>query len=132
MKFPRLVALLAALSLSLGVVGGVAASTTEQCQSQLTTLRADTVASQSSFANPKDVDGLVAKLDAAAAKLQVEKNTDAVHKLVDFQTTLNALASSPKPKVDAEVAQRLVQEAQAVIDCINAVGSEYCRERSLA
>ncbi len=124
MKSSRLVALLAALSLLLGLVGGVAASTTEQCQSQLTTLRADTVASQSSFTNAKDFNGLVAKLDAAAAKLQVGKNADAIQKLVDFQTTLNALASSPKPKVDAEVAQRLVQGAQAVIDCINAVGSE--------
>ncbi len=90
MKSSRLVALLAALSLLLGLVGGVAASTTEQCQNQLTTLRADTVASQLSFTNAKDFNGLVAKLDAAAAKLQVGKNADAVQKLVDFQTTLNA------------------------------------------
>ncbi len=124
MKSSRLAALLAALSLSLGLVGGVAASTTEQCQSQLAALRADTVASQSSFTNAKDFDGLVAKLDAAAAKLQVGKNADAIQKLMDFQTRLNALASSPKPKVDAQVAEGLVQEAQAVIDCVNAIGSE--------
>jgi hypothetical protein len=59
------------------------------------------------------VDGLVAKLDAASAKLAAGKNTDAVAKLVDFQTTLNALATAPKPKVDPVVAQALSQKHKA-------------------
>jgi len=65
---------------------------------------------------------LVAKLDAAATKLSEGKDADAVQKLVDFQTTLNALATAAKPKVDPAVAQALITEAQAVIDCINTIG----------
>ena len=62
-------------------------------------------------------------LDAASAKLAAGKNADAVNKLVDFQTTLNALATAPKPKVDPTVAGTLSGEAPGVIDCINAVGT---------
>ena len=43
---------------------------------------------------------LVAKLDAASAKLPAGKNTDAVAKLVDFQATLNTLAAAPKAKLE--------------------------------
>jgi hypothetical protein len=87
------------------------------------TLRDNTLAAQASFTNQKDVGGLLAKLDAASAKLAAGKNTDAVAKLVDFQTTLNPLASAPKPKVDAAVAQALSAEAQGVIGCINEIGT---------
>jgi hypothetical protein len=66
---------------------------------------------------------LIEKLDAASVKLTEGKNADAVEKLVDFQTTLNALATAPKPKVDPAVAQSLTTEAQGVIDCINVIGS---------
>ena len=66
---------------------------------------------------------MIAKLDTAATKLSEDKNADALQKLVDFQTTLNALATTAKPKVDPAVAQALITEAQAVIDCINAVGT---------
>lgn len=66
---------------------------------------------------------MIAKLDTAATKLSEDKNADALQKLVDFQTTLNALATAAKPKVDPAVAQALITEAQAVIDCINAVGT---------
>jgi len=65
----------------------------------------------------------VAKLDAASAKLAEGKNADAVQKLVDFQTTLNALATARQPKVDPAVAQSLIAEAQGVIDCINTIGT---------
>jgi hypothetical protein len=67
--------------------------------------------------------GLVTKLDAASAKLAAGKNTDAVAKLVDFQTTLNTLATAPKPKVDPAVEQALRGDAQRVIDCINEIGT---------
>lgn len=56
-------------------------------------------------------------------KLAEGKNADAVEKLVDFQATLNALATAPKPKIDPAVAQSLITEAQGVIDCINMIGS---------
>jgi hypothetical protein len=124
MKITRLLAVLAAL-LSLTAVGAGAAlaTTVDECQGQLMTLRYDTLAAQASFTNEKDVGGLVAKVDAASAKLAAGKNTDAVAKLVDFQTTLNALAAAPKPKVVPAVAQALSDDAQGVIACISELGT---------
>ena len=124
MKITRLLAVLAAL-LSLNAVGaGTASATTvDECQGQLSTLRDATLAVQASFTNQRDVDALVAKLDAASAKLAAGKNTDAVAKLVDFQITLNGLASAPKPKADAAIAEALSDDAQGVIDCITDIGT---------
>jgi hypothetical protein len=120
----RIVVLLAALlSLSATSVSPASASTVQECQGDLATLRADTVAAQGSFTNAKDFNSLVGKLDAASANLTAGKNADAIQKLVDFQTKLNALASAAKPKVDPDVAEALVGDAQGVIDCINSVGT---------
>jgi hypothetical protein len=99
------------------------ATTVDDCQSQLATLRSDTVAAETSFTNQTSVDSEIAKLDDAAAKLADAKNADAVEKLVDYQTTLNSLATATTPKVDAGTAQTLSAEAQGVIDCINAIGA---------
>ena len=95
----------------------------EDCQSQLATLRADTVAAQTSFTNAQSFTSEIGKLDDASAKLAEGKNADAVQKLVDYQTLLNALATAPKPKLDPATAQALIAEAQGVIDCINAIGT---------
>lgn len=120
MNLTRLLAALAAsLAFCAVAVDSASAATVDQCQADLATLRADTVAAQTSFTNQKDVNGLLAKLDAASVKLAEGKNADAVLKLVDFQTTLNALATAPKPKVDPAVAQSLIGEAQGVIDCVD-------------
>ena len=126
MRFVRL--LVAVLAATLAFVGlavstAGAATTTEECQSQLATLQSDTVAAQSSFTNEQSFTSAVAKLDAASTKLAEGKNADAVQKLVDFQTQLNALATAPKPKLDPDTAQALIAEAQGVIDCINSIGS---------
>ena len=118
-----LVVLAAVLSLSAVGAGTASATTLDECQDQLATLRDATLAAHTSFTNQKDVDGLVAKLDAASAKLAAGKNSDAVAKLVEFQTTLNALATAPKPKVDPVVAQALSQEAQGIIECIDEIGT---------
>lgn len=125
MKLVRL--LVAALVATLAFVGlavsSAGAETAQDCQSQLATLRADTLAASSSFTNQKSVQTEVGKLDDASAKLTEGKNADAVQKLVDFQTTLNLLATAAKPKVDAGTAQTLDAEAQGVIDCINSIGT---------
>jgi hypothetical protein len=115
-KLPRLLAVLAAfVALSAVAVGSASATTLEECEAEL--------AAQASFTNPKDVDGLLGKLDAASAKLDQGKNADALAKLVDYQSTLNPLAGAAKPKVDPAVAQTLSADAQGVIDCINAIGA---------
>jgi hypothetical protein len=124
MKITRLLVVLAAL-LSLSAVGAGAASATtvDECQGQLMTLQQDTLAAHDSFTNGKDVDGLVAKVSAASEKLAAGKNTDAVAKLVDFQTTLNALATAPKSKVDPAAAHALSAEAEGIVVCINESGT---------
>jgi hypothetical protein len=104
-------------------VAAASSTTVGECQADLQSLRAQTVAAEGSFANAKDFNGLVAKLDSAATKLTAGKNADAVQKLTDFLTTLHALAGAPRPKVDAETADGLVTEAQGVVDCINAIGA---------
>ncbi len=116
----RLLAVLAVV-LSVGAVSAATASatTTADCQAQLLQLRADTMAAQGSFANARDFNGAVAKLDAVASKLAEGKNADAVLKVGDYQTLLTALATAPKPKLDPAVAETLSNEAQGVIDCIN-------------
>ena len=126
MRFVRLVVAVLAAALAFGglaVSTAGAATSVEECQSQLATLRADTVAAQTSFTNARSFTSAIGKLDAASAKLAEGKNADAVQKLVDFQTLLNALATAPKPKLDPDTAQALIAEAQGVIDCINAIGS---------
>jgi hypothetical protein len=124
MKITRLLVVLAALvSLTAVGAGAASATTVDVCQGQLMMLRDNTLAAQASFTNQKDISGLVTKLDAASAKLAAGKNTDAVAKLVDFQTTLNTLATDPKPKVDPAVAQALSDDAQGVIYCINEIGT---------
>lgn len=124
MKIARLFAVLAAL-LSVNAVGAGAASATTvgDCQGQLTTLRNDTLAAQGSFTNPRDVTGLVAKVEAASAKLAAGKNADAVAKLDDFKATLNLLATAPKPKVEPAVAEALSGSAQGIIGCISKIGT---------
>lgn len=124
MKITRLLVVLAAL-LSLNAVsaGTASATTVDECQSQLVTLRDATLAAQTSFTNQKSVEGLVAKLEDASAKLAAGKNADAVAKLVNFQTTLNTLATAPAPKVGPAVAQALSGDAQGVIVCINQIGT---------
>lgn len=111
--------------LSLGAIAAspAMATTIEECQGELATLRAETVAAQSSFTNARDFEGLVAKLDAASSDLTAGKNQGAVRKLVDFQTKLSSLATAAKPKLDPGVAQDLFANAQGVIDCINAIGA---------
>ena len=125
MKLARLfaAALVATFAFVGLAVGTASATTVEDCQAQLATLRADTVAAQTSFTNESDFTGEVAKLDDASTKLTEGKNTDAVEKLVDFQSTLTSLATASKAKVDATTAESLTAEAQGVIDCINSIDS---------
>lgn len=83
----------------------------------------ETVGSQGAFSDPHDVEVLVAKLDDAEAKLLDSKNADAEAKVTDYQAKLAALANATKPKVDSAVAATLSDEAQGVIDCIDAIGT---------
>jgi hypothetical protein len=104
-------------------VSSASATTLDACQAHLEQLQFNASAARGSFTNVKDFNGAVAKLDAASSKLAEGKTADAVQKLRDFQTQLNALATAPKPKLDLTTAQALIAEAQSVIDCIDAIGT---------
>ena len=124
MKLARLSVVLAAvLALMAVAVGSGAASTVEDCTAQLAELRTNTVNGESAFANAKDFTGLVGKLDAASTDLAAGKNADAVQKLRDFQAKLDALTTAPKPKVDPVIASALTRETEAVIGCIEGIGT---------
>src|SRR5919112_4487818 len=79
------------------------ATTTDECQAQITSLRADTAATV--FVNAKDQAGLLGKLDAASAALTAGKSADAIRKLTDFGTKVQALGSTGK--LGTEDADRL-------------------------
>jgi hypothetical protein len=122
MKLTRLLVALAALvSLSVMAPAASSATTVDECQAQLATLRADTAST--GFTNVKSRESLVAKVDAASRELALGKTADAVGKLVDFQTTLSALATAQKPKLDPTEAELLVAQGQGAIDCIGAIGT---------
>lgn len=112
-----------ALSAVLIPATAASATTAQECEAQLATLRSDTVAAQSSFTNQRSFTNEVAKLDATSTKLTEGKNADAVLKLTDFESTLNSLATASKPKLDATTAETLSNETQGVINCINAIGT---------
>src|SRR4051812_12432010 len=73
------------------------------------------------FLGRRDPQRSATKLDVAALKLSQGKNADAAAKVADYQSLLTALSTAPKPKLDPSVADRLVAEAQGVVDCINAI-----------
>jgi hypothetical protein len=126
MRLVRLLVAVLAAALAFGglaVATASAATSVEDCQSQLATLRADTVAAETSFTNRRSLDSEIGKLDTTSTKLAEGKNADAVQKLVDYQSALNSLAAASKPKVEPDTAQSLIAEAQGAIDCINTIGT---------
>ena len=65
-----------------------------------------------------DQSNLLAKLEAAGAKLALEKYDDAVDKLQSISDTSTALANAPKPKLDDASGIN-----EAVVTAIACVGS---------
>ena len=62
---------------------------------------------------------LQAKLDAADAKVGLEKFSDAVDKLMEISDKATALANAPKPKLESAVG--INQAASAAIVCVGAL-----------
>jgi hypothetical protein len=122
-RFTRSVlALLAALGILAAGAPATLATTLEACQAQLDQLQADTLAAQAAF-DVKGFASATAKLDAADAKLTAGKTGDAISKLGDFRALLAALATAPKPKLDAGTAQAFSEQALAVEGCIASIGT---------
>ncbi|NMG76365.1 hypothetical protein [Aromatoleum diolicum] len=68
-----------------------------------------------------DESNLFAKLDAANAKVGLEKYDDAVDKLMNIVSTATALANAAKPKLDS--AYGINTAAGAAMDCVGALGN---------
>jgi hypothetical protein len=92
-----------------------ATTTVGGCQVLIEDLSADTAAATSLG---RAGAGLVAKADAAAVKLDESKTADALEKLLDYDSTLDALFSAPKPKVSETDYAALNTDVEAAIACI--------------
>ena len=68
--------------------------------------------------------GLNAKLTDASTKLAEGKYQDAIAKLLDFETTVEKLATAAKPKISQADAQLLIADADAAIACIQGLIAE--------
>jgi FIMAH domain-containing protein len=110
---------IALLAICLALMGSVAhAETLAECQAQLAALREQTLSTTFTGKNAAtDQANLVAKLDAASAKLAEGKFTDAVQKLQDFEAKVQQFIDAGKVAPDAGAA--LISSAEAVITCVN-------------
>jgi hypothetical protein len=103
-----------------GVLAGTSSAITPVvCQGRLADLRSDTYASRSSFTNQTDFTDNYEKVNLVWPRITgAQAAPDTLPILTDFQTALNALAAASPPKIDPAVAQRLVEAAQGIIDCV--------------
>jgi hypothetical protein len=97
-----------------------AASATPQlttpCDGLIATLRTDTVNATS--LSDKDKGALLLKVDTAALKLSAGKFCDALQKLNDYKSSLDALHFAAKPKVSDADYQTLSGDVGNAIACV--------------
>ena len=99
------------------------AQTIEECQSLIVQTSSALAGVTIGGNNPDQARaGLQSKLVGASTKLAEGKNDDAVAKLVDFQTSVERLATAPKPKISQADAQLLITDANNAIACIQGLG----------
>jgi FIMAH domain-containing protein len=95
------------------------AQTVEECQALIDQTSSDLATITIGGNNPEQtLTGLQSKLDVASTKLEEGKYQDAIDKLVDFRTTVERLATAPKPKISQADADLLIADANAAIACI--------------
>ena len=110
-----------AVGLTAVLVVPAQATTGGECQVLIADLSADT--SGAGSLAPKARAGLVGKADAAAAKLDAGKVADALVKLTDYDSTLEALHSAAKPKVSDDDFQLLNDDVDAALACVASIGA---------
>jgi hypothetical protein len=115
----RITTLLAAFAAALVLAAPAGAATTEACQTQIGDLRAATAA-VTTFANQRDQDRLIGKLDEAARELAAGKPGDATRKLGDFRLKVQSLGAAGK--LDAGDAAGLDAAAASAVGCIESIG----------
>jgi hypothetical protein len=105
---------------SAGVMVSTAhAQTVTDCQALIDQTAADLAGVSISGNNAEQTRAnLAAKLTAASAKLTEGKYLDAIDKLLDFRTSVEKLATAPKPKISLADAQLLITDVDNAIACI--------------
>jgi hypothetical protein len=99
------------------------AQTVEECQADITELRAQTLSTSFIGQNAaKDQAGLVGKLDSASAKLDQGKLTDALANLQSFQAKVITLEG--QGKISHTDASTLVMGADEAIACVQGLVAE--------
>ena len=99
------------------------AETLTDCQAKIDVLKVQTTNANFIGQNAaKNQAGLVAKLDAASAKLAEGKNADAVQKLTNFRDTVAVL--NTQGKIDPDDANTLISGADDAIACITALETQ--------
>jgi len=105
---------------TLSVVGSTGAGATVQlttpCDGSITTLRTDTV-NAASLAD-KNKGALLLKVDSTAVKLSEGKFCDALAKLNDYKSNLDALHFAAKPKISDIDYQTLSGDVGNAIACV--------------
>lgn len=109
--------------LAISVLGTAAnAATAEECQAKIDSLTAQTASAEFFGQNAaKDRAGLLDKLDEATTKLAEGKFADAIQKLTDFRTEVEALNVAVKPKINPGHAAALIAGANDAIACIDSL-----------
>lgn len=120
----KLILLTLVAMLALAAFPSVAqAQTLEECQSLIAQTSSDLAGVTIGGNNPDQTRAsLQSKLVGASTKLTEGKNEDAIAKLVDFQTSVQKLATAPKPKISQADAQLLTNDANNAIACIQGLG----------
>ncbi len=124
MKIARTLCTLLAALVLLAAGSPAAATTVTDCLGLIGTLSDETT--QVWYTNARDERGLLAKLAGAAAKLDTLKLNDAVQKLGDYESKVDALIAAGKigPSGDgATTPEMLVDGADEAIACIRNIGS---------
>lgn len=115
------------LVLSLALIGSpVGATTVSGCQALISEIRTETGSVQFLARNAaRDQAGLLAKLDAAWAKIDQVKFSDAIQKLADYKKKVLALMAAGKigPSADfTATPDMLVHGADDAVACIQQIG----------
>ena len=116
--------LISAAALTVAAAGALATSahaeTVTDCRAVIVDLRDDTATATSLG---RSGPGLVRKVDEAVAKLDENKLSDTRQKLTDYESALDALFFTAKPKVSEGDFAELSTDVDAAIACIDAVGA---------
>ena len=101
------------------------AQTVSDCQALIDQTASDLAAVTIGGNNPEQTRAsLESKLTGASTKLAEGKYLDAIDKLIDFRTSVEKLASAPKPKISQADADLLIADANRAIACIEGLIAE--------